>query len=1247
MKKHFLFLAMCIATILSANGQTSVWDGSHTAWTKGDGTQANPYQIETAAQLAHLAYVVNNGIGADGGRIVGANTYWKLMTNIDLNGSQTFQWTPIGIYNIDANYSYAFGGNFDGNGKTITNLFINASTQQGIGLFAYTNGATIKNTGITGSGSVTRASSTVSAYAGAITGYANNTVFDNCYNMGKVSASSSYRDYCSGGIVGYIVGGSIINCYNTGSIAATSSATTNSAYDSNYSAGGIAGYISSGTTVSNCYNTGVVSSSSFFYSHSGGIAGYINGGTINNCHNTGSVSASATSSTGYSYYYSGGIAGYANSTDFNNCYNTGNVSASANAYFSYSGGITGNTSGGTITNCYNEGTVSASSTSYSGGIAGYTSSTITNCNNTGSVTGYESGGITAFSYGTINNSYNTGQISSSNCSGGIVGAGDLKINNCYNVGTIVGIYKGGIIGYVNAVNTTVINNSYYLDTCGGGNIYGNARTEAQMKEAAFVSLLNVQGFNYKRDITPFVNNGYPVLALTQGFEMQLRPAANITQTKAALECLLIVGDVNVAAKQLVCNNQTYNITSTNTLLTQTVSGLTPNTEYSYIFRVINSDNDTCRVTGTFTTLSVTATTQVATNVTQTKATLNGEVVFGDATVTKGFEYKLSTDANYTSVNASGSNTGITSNLTGLLPSKTYQYRTFCTYNGNTIYGAVNSFTTLAITTATNPATNITQTKATLNGEIVCDDATATKGFEYKLSTDANYTSINVSGSNTGITSNLTGLLPNNIYQFRTFCTYNGNTIYGTVNNFTTLAVTTITNPATNITRSTATLNGTSSFGDATVLEQGFILTEPTGNDTIAVSNTTTTLTYNTVDLPHGATFSYKTYCTTAGGTVYGAVQNFNTLAFNSDGDNYLIENKEDLILLANLVNGGNSFAGKTFVLANDITLPNTPNNILSIGNYQTNRPFSGAFDGNGKHIYNVYIDQPNTPYQGFFGYTQNARLSKVGLVNITASGRNFTGGMVGYAENTKIDDSYVSGGTLFALSYCGGLVGYQTQGTNSIITGCYNTCTVTGNNYVGGLLGFSDQGTVRNSYVAALVTGNGTGVGAIIGGAQDVLSYNCYFNEDITGQSFAIGENNISLRSTTSEGNMSSGDMRMQSFVTTLNQGLITPMWKMDYATPINNGFPILIWQSNSPTGIEEPLQTISMQIYPNPVKNELFIKSDSQIKKVEIYSLTGALLLSENNFTGKIFISSLPKGIYLVKVYAVNGLSISKIVKE
>jgi len=80
--------------------------------------------------------------------------------------------------------------------------------------------------------------------------------------------------------------------------------------------------------------------------------------------------------------------------------------------------------------------------------------------------------------------------------------------------------------------------------------------------------------------------------------------------------------------------------------------------------------------------------------------------------------------------------------------------------------------------------------------------------------------------------------------------------------------------------------------------------------------------------------------------------------------------------------------------------------------------------------------------------------------------------------------------------------------------------------------------------------------------------------------------------------------------------------------------------------GIDDSLSN-QLQIFPNPTHTELFIKTDLQIEKVEIYSIIGTLLLSENNFKEKISVSALPTGIYFLKVYTDKGMVVSKVVKE
>jgi len=71
------------------------------------------------------------------------------------------------------------------------------------------------------------------------------------------------------------------------------------------------------------------------------------------------------------------------------------------------------------------------------------------------------------------------------------------------------------------------------------------------------------------------------------------------------------------------------------------------------------------------------------------------------------------------------------------------------------------------------------------------------------------------------------------------------------------------------------------------------------------------------------------------------------------------------------------------------------------------------------------------------------------------------------------------------------------------------------------------------------------------------------------------------------------------------------------------------------------------VQIFPNPVTNELFITSKLNIDKVELYTLSSILLMTENNFKGKILLSDLAASVYMLKVYTEKGVVVSKIVKE
>ncbi len=96
-------------------------------WGVGDGSTANPFLINTAEDLQHLATYVNDGNTCEG-------LNFKLAGDLDLSG---VNFTPVG------NRSNQFAGTFDGNNKTVSNLKISGSKSY-VGLFGC-NGGTIRN----------------------------------------------------------------------------------------------------------------------------------------------------------------------------------------------------------------------------------------------------------------------------------------------------------------------------------------------------------------------------------------------------------------------------------------------------------------------------------------------------------------------------------------------------------------------------------------------------------------------------------------------------------------------------------------------------------------------------------------------------------------------------------------------------------------------------------------------------------------------------------------------------------------------------------------------------------------------------------------------------------------------------------------------------------------------------------------------------------------------------------------------
>ena len=183
------------------------WDGTIAEKIAGgDGSKDNPYQISNGAELAYLAQQVNSE------KIDSEDTFITLTNNIDLNNKA---WTPIG------NSDSVFAGTFDGNGHTISGLYINitgsySSAKKGRlyqGLFGCVEDGTVQNLIVTGSVTIGNEKSVNVSYIGGIVGYNDGGIVQNCGFYGIVSAKKKDAKDCTkdnGGVVGK---GKATNCW--------------------------------------------------------------------------------------------------------------------------------------------------------------------------------------------------------------------------------------------------------------------------------------------------------------------------------------------------------------------------------------------------------------------------------------------------------------------------------------------------------------------------------------------------------------------------------------------------------------------------------------------------------------------------------------------------------------------------------------------------------------------------------------------------------------------------------------------------------------------------------------------------------------------------------------------------------------------------------------------------------------------------------------------------------------------------
>ena len=287
----FTMLLLVMAILMPYGG---AWAQTASQPSEGDGKTGNPYIITKAEELAWFRDQVNSGNNficakiSDAVEVIDMSTVCHAAD--ESQNLEELSWKPIG----KNDYGYQYRGTFDGNRKTITNLYINAS-QNNVGLFGYTMEGTIKNLTFEYA-NVTN----TKTYTGILVGYANNSnlqnikISDTCQIKGGKETGGIAGDFWGnayncvnyatvqgkervGGLLGYCTAkySSITTCANYGNVTATGT-----------DAGGLVGYFISGT-IQDCANYGDVKGTE----RVAGMAGYVSSGKIQNVFSYGCICA--------------------------------------------------------------------------------------------------------------------------------------------------------------------------------------------------------------------------------------------------------------------------------------------------------------------------------------------------------------------------------------------------------------------------------------------------------------------------------------------------------------------------------------------------------------------------------------------------------------------------------------------------------------------------------------------------------------------------------------------------------------------------------------------------------------------------------------------------------------------------------------------------------------------------------------------------------------------------------------------
>lgn len=391
-----VLLTVCMVFCMAPTAAFAAGNVPDTVWTDyaaadfagGTGTEADPYQIATAEQLAKLSKDVSEGNEYQG-------MFFKLTENIDLS---SHRWIPIGISKWELDETTTdrwFEGFVDGNNKTISGIIVDERTDKNaagfFGNIRNVRGGTVgaKDLIISNANIYADEEGLMELRAGILAGLVlpnpgQQVVFENITVSGDIEIESTDGFNNVGGMIGYGDGIKAIDCKAENiSVAGASNS------------GGFIGN-SSDSVFENCEASGTVSGTWAL----GGFVGYTSAADFSDTA-TQSVYKHCAADVDIvgSDWRLGGFAGYAEYGSFDNCVAFGNVTSTVDGWEPNVGGFIGQSDNTDVNSSHAAGeAISASSDYKAGGFVGnYVGGTFADC----SFDSEKNSGLTAAGIGTI------------------------------------------------------------------------------------------------------------------------------------------------------------------------------------------------------------------------------------------------------------------------------------------------------------------------------------------------------------------------------------------------------------------------------------------------------------------------------------------------------------------------------------------------------------------------------------------------------------------------------------------------------------------------------------------------------------------------------------------------------------------------------------------------------------------------------------------------------------------------------